>query len=406
MVAARINARNPEINKNNLIEIDKKFQLLSSAAIYGANASGKSNIMHAFSFMRYFVLSSSKESQVEDPIAITPFRLSTETEENPSLFEIIFIIDSIQYRYGFEATQKEIVSEWLYYIPKTKEANLFIRDYQNIISKPKFKEGKGVKDKTRPNALFLSVAAQFNGEISGKILNWFSQVGMVSGLDDTAYRDFTVTEFSQGTLNDGIIQLISSLDLGIESILSEDIEKAQVTLPSDMPDELKSLVMNSMGDKLTTIKTIHKKWGKDNSPISTEHFDLEDESEGTQKLFFLAGPILHTLQNGRVLIIDEMEARLHPLITLTIIKLFNSLKTNPKRAQLVFTTHDTNLLSNKIFRRDQIWFVEKDNRGCSHLYSLAELKVRNDASFEKDYIDGRYGAIPFIGNIRHSVIGE
>jgi AAA15 family ATPase/GTPase len=139
-------------------------------------------------------------------------------------------------------------------------------------------------------------------------------------------------------------------------------------------------------------------------------FDMDqNESHGTQKAFYLAGPIIDVLTNGKVLIVDEMEARLHPLITRELIRLFNSIELNPKRAQLIFTTHDTNLLSNKIFRRDQIWFVEKDSFSASHLYSLAELKihdskVRNDASFEDDYLQGRYGAIPFLGGIKTIVL--
>jgi hypothetical protein len=131
----------------------------------------------------------------------------------------------------------------------------------------------------------------------------------------------------------------------------------------------------------------------------------EHESEGTQKLFAMAGPLVDTLENGRILVIDELDARLHPLITREIISLFNSNQTNPHNAQLIFMTHDTNILSHKFFRRDQIWFAEKDKFGATHLYSLAEYKIRNDASFENDYIQGRYGAVPFIGDLSH-LIGE
>jgi AAA15 family ATPase/GTPase len=155
------------------------------------------------------------------------------------------------------------------------------------------------------------------------------------------------------------------------------------------------------------IRTAHKIFNQAGEPISSVNFSLQqDESDGTEKLFYLTGPLVDVLAKGSVLVIDEMEARLHPMITRALIGLFNSKETNPQNAQVIFTTHDTNLLSNKAFRRDQIWFTEKDRYGCSHLYSLAELKVRNDASYEDDYLDGRYGAIPFLGNVRHVMIEE
>jgi AAA15 family ATPase/GTPase len=155
---------------------------------------------------------------------------------------------------------------------------------------------------------------------------------------------------------------------------------------------------------LASVQTMHRKFDEKGNSVSTELFDLdEQESEGTQKVFALAGPLVDTLKDGKVLIIDEFDARIHPLISRAIVELFNSNETNPNNAQLIFMTHDTNLLSNKLFRRDQIWFTEKNRYGATDLYSLAEYKVRNDASFESDYIKGRYGAIPYIGNLNHLI---
>jgi AAA15 family ATPase/GTPase len=156
------------------------------------------------------------------------------------------------------------------------------------------------------------------------------------------------------------------------------------------------------------VTTLHKKYDSDNKFKSITLLDIDThESEGTKKLFALAGPILKILKEGKTLIIDELDARLHPLLTEAIIRLFNSNETNPNNAQLVFTTHDTNLLTNKLFRRDQIWFTEKNKVGATDLYSLAEFKgVRSDASYEKDYIAGKYGAIPFIGGLQRLVEGD
>lgn len=402
MVAAKIKSRDARMDENNTFEAGKNLRLLSSAPIYGANASGKSNLVKAMAFMCYLVTKSSRDSQAGDMIPVEPFRLNASTEKEPAFFETTFIMDGILYRYGFEVTPEKIVTEWLFFVPSTKEAMLFVRDEYGIKLSSKFKEGRGLEDKTRTNALFLSVVAQFNGAIARSVLGWFQQIGFISGLDDVGYKDFTISMFADGKYRAEIIHLIKKFDLGIDSVVHETIEKSKVSLPSDMPDEIKNLVKK---DKLVAIKTIHEKWDTER-PIEQVAFYLGEESEGTQKLFFLAGPILDTLSQGRVLFVDEMETRLHPLITRSIIALFHSSQTNPNHAQIVFTTHDTNLLSKDYFRRDQIWFIEKDRQGGSHLYSLAELKVRNDASFESDYIEGRYGAIPFIGNIHQVFTSE
>lgn len=405
MVAGKIKSRNPEVDINNTFTPQENLTLLTSAPVYGANASGKSNLIRAFAFMKEFILSSSKESQAGDPIPVDPFRLSAITETKPSFFEVVFLLNGIQYRYGFEASKEHVATEWLFSVPSTKEANLFVRDEDGIKVTQKFKEGKGLEEKTRSNALFLSVASQFNGSISQEIISWFKRIGIVSGLDDTAYRNFTVSRFADGKLRAEITDLVRELDLGINDIYHENVDKSKIVMPGDMPEEIKNLIMKNMDGGITAIRTIHKKWDSEKKS-DTATFDMGDESEGTQKIFFLAGPVLDTLSNGKILLVDEMEARLHPLMTRAIVGLFNSLKTNPNHAQIIFTTHDTNLLSNKVFRRDQIWFIEKDRQGCSHLYSLSDLKVRNDASFESDYIEGRYGSIPYIGDIRHVLVGE
>jgi AAA15 family ATPase/GTPase len=412
MVAANTNARDPIVNKNNTIIVNDKLTLLTSTAIYGANASGKSNVVQALAFMRKFVLSSAKESQTGERIAVEPFRLSTETENEPSFFEIVFLINDIQYRYGFEVNLNQVISEWLFSVPSTKEATLFVREENTIKPSSKFlKEGKGLEEKTRSNALFLSVVAQFNGEISQSILKWFRRMGIVSGLDDMSYRAFTIQQVVEGKYKNEIIQLIKKLDIDINEIEGLKVDKTQVTLPANMPEELRALLLKNMQDEdWLTVQTKHPKLNAQGQLVGLVSFDMDqNESHGTQKAFYLAGPIIDVLTNGKVLIVDEMEARLHPLITRELIRLFNSIELNPKRAQLIFTTHDTNLLSNKIFRRDQIWFVEKDSFSASHLYSLAELKihdskVRNDASFEDDYLQGRYGAIPFLGGIKTIVL--
>ncbi len=405
MMAAKLKSKNKEIDENNLFPITDSIRLLKSAAIYGANASGKSNLIRAFPFMCRFVLGSSKDSQATDPIGVESFRLNTETENQPSYFEIVFFLDGKRYRYGFEADTQRIHSEWLYYVPQKREAKLFLREGNEFSLSSAFKEGKRIEDKTRENALFLSVVAQFNGAISQSILRWFQRLGIISGLSDMGYRNFTIKSVEDETLKDGIILFVKRMDLGISDIKVLKTSLSEANLPKEVQQRLKDLALeHGEGEPtLVTVTTSHKKYSNDgNTLVSAVSFDLDDnESEGTKKLFYLSGPLLDTLQSGKVLIIDELDTRFHPLITSAIIQLFNSKTTNPNNAQLIFATHDTNLLSNRFFRRDQIWFTEKDKYGATDLYSLAEYKIPDDAPFEKDYIAGRYGAIPFIGGLHY-----
>jgi AAA15 family ATPase/GTPase len=404
MVASSITEEEKELNENNVFPINDKLSLLKSAAIYGANASGKSNLVAAINFMKWFVLNSSKETQVSDAIDIEAFRLSTETEKEPSFFEIFFLLEDKTFRYGFEVNAREVVSEWLSQADDSEEKMLFERDFDNYILDD-FPEGQGISDKTRSNALFLSVVAQFNGKISGKILLWFSKtLQLISGLEDTQYRKETLESFENSGHKQNIIEFIKKLDLGIL-----DIVRVKTSVFSISDNTAKYEGSYSSLDPIyvkTKVQTFHPKYDADGKQTSMELFDMEKhESEGTNKLFALAGILLDTLRTGKILLIDELDARLHPLITRELICLFNSNETNPHNAQLIFTTHDTNLLSSKTFRKDQIWFTEKDNKGATDLYSLVEYKVGKNASFERDYIMGKYGAIPFIGNFKE-LIGE
>ena len=430
MLASSLKAKHPELNKKNLFAAHGGVNLLTSAAIYGANASGKSNLIAAMSFMRHFVIHSAnvKEEGDAEGIEVEPFRLSTETDTEPSFFEVVFIAKEQRYRYGFEVTAERVEAEWLYVAPKARESKLFEREGDKITLGEKFKsEGRDLAERTRPIALFLSVCAQFKGKIAEEVLDWFRSLGITTGLmdRDNSMRTFTERMFRDKDSAKAIDTLLTQLDLGIEAI---QVEKMIIPtpnlqpLPDDAPEELRRLhnearkleaalesVQEALGEiadfssgEREVVRTVHRKVGDGDQSNMEELFDLDEhESEGTKKLFSLSGPLVDTLKRGDVLIIDELDARLHPLLTKEIVSLFNDPVRNSKHAQLVFATQDTNLLDNHVLRRDQIWFVEKDRQGASYLYSLAEFKVRNDATYEKDYILGRYGAIPFLGGMRH-----
>jgi AAA15 family ATPase/GTPase len=394
MVAAKLNARDKQVDENNTFRVNEDLTLLTNLAVYGANASGKSNLVAAIIFMRQFVLNSVREGE---RIPVVRYRLSTESESQPAFFEVVFQMEEKVYRYGFEVTPEKIISEWLFQQGTRKEIRLFTRDEEGIHIARAFGKAKDLVERTRANALFLSVSAQWNNEVASIVSGWFRRMRSVSGFSDKGYKGFTKEKFLDSDFRKSILEFIKALDLSIDDITSQKIEPEYKFIP-DVPSELKDVIPS---DFFYKAKTVHKKYDSEGNAVDAEVFDLEsEESHGTQKLFYISAPIIDTLARGWVLFIDELEAYLHPMLTCEIIRMFQSPEVNPKHAQLVFTTHDTNLLSHKRFRRDQIWFAEKDRLGGSHLYSLAELKVRNDASFESDYIQGKYGAIPYIGGIK------
>jgi len=361
----------------------RKYNLLQSVVLYGANASGKSNLLKAMNMMASLVLNRNKVSSSVDPLEHQPFLLNSETETASTSFEMIFIVDEIIYRYGFEYDSKSVYAEWLFADEKGTEAKLFYRDIDEkfYVNPNKFKEGKGLENRTLENHLFLWKCDSENGKISKKIIKWFFQLTMIDGLDT---KDFD----SQKKLNNqffkkNILELVKVADLGILNIdTKEDIFKNMFTNRS-----------------FKTI-TIHRKFDKDNNLIGDVEFSLKkNESLGTQKFFAISTPILDTLENGKILIIDELDASLHPLLTMHLIKMFHNKELNKKNAQLIFATHDTNLLQDDLLGRDQVWFAEKDTYGATDIYSLLEYKekTRKDSNKEKLYLQGRYGAIPYIG---------
>jgi hypothetical protein len=317
---------------------------------------------------------------------------------------MVFVVDNTRYRYGFEVTPERVEREWLFSVPSTREAKLFERKGDEISLSERFREGREIEARTRSNALFLSVVAQFNGPIAQRVTQWFRRMGIASGLQDRGMRLYTMRRFIDGAHRDDIRELIRRLDLGIEDIVVEKTSApAHLDLPAGMPEALRTALtaLRDLPDgEFYAARTIHARAGNGETPTAQEVFDLDDhESEGTKKLFSMAGPLVEALKEGQLLVIDELDARLHPLMTREIISLFNSQQTNSQHAQLIFTTQDTNLLDNRLLRRDQIWFTEKDRQGATQLYSLAEFKVRNDEAFERNYVQGRYGAVPFLGDL-------
>lgn len=372
----------------------RNIDLLKSAVIYGANASGKSNLIKAIGFMKDFIHNSFIGQDYDRIIDTEAFKLNTESENNPSYFEIIFIQDNIKYRYGFEVDNKKVYSEWLFHTKKIKEARLFMREKDQIVTGREFSEGGIFKNKVREDSLFLSMLLKLGGKSLNQLRKWFSKFHVIRSLDD--YLEIIARDLKnkhKDISRDKVLRLLQVADLSIDDYR---VEQAAITGTEPSNKKIHDIVNSYQ------VRTRHKKYNNVGEYVSDVEFDMDySESSGTKKIFLFSEPLIKALDNGEIFIIDELDTHLHPLITENIVKLFNSF-TNNKNGQLLFATHDIHLLSPEVFRRDQIWFTEKDHYGATDLISLVEYKgVRSSHSYRKHYIFGRYGAIPFTGNFHY-----
>ena len=387
-------------NEKNVF-VARNQRLLRSAVIYGANASGKSNVLRALAFMRSLVLNEPKIVQSTDVLPHEPFRLSTETARASSTFEVVFIADETKYRYGFEADATMVYAEWLYEDSQGREARLFQRDTEEAVlsvNRSRFPEGRGLK--VLDNSLFLWRCDQNGGEKSQRVLRWFRNINLLSGMNTSGYLRYTVEQMEHLEFRDRIMNLVRVADLGIEEIA---VEKKQVT-----EDEIGRMNLpESVRDRIT-LRTSHSVYDALNNKVGTVKFELGvDESEGTKKYFSLSAPIMDTIRRGRILLIDELDASLHPMLVANLVALFNHPEVNTGNAQLIFVTHDTNLLNQSLFHKSQIWFTEKDEQGGTHLTSLVEFKgIRKEDNIEKHYIQGKYGAIPYLGDFSGAILNQ
>lgn len=383
-----------------------KYNLLPLAVFYGANSGGKSNLIHAIYTMCSMVRRSVKLNE-GDTLPYDPFALDEDSESKPTEFEIQFIKDEVLYRYGFEYDKTDIISEWLYEKRfGEREYELFLRSRDVIdVSAKRFPEGEGKEFLTNSNRLFLSLVAQLKGEKSNLIMGWFADCNVVSGIDSEVYEAFTLQMFLENLKEAHQAQeFFKTLQLGFTSFSVKETD-----IPKDILENApKSIRLqlekeNSIGSMFEPITT-HNIYDESGHVVGERNFKKNlMESEGTNKVIEISGPIFDTLNEGKILIVDELDAKLHPLLTRNIVLLFMDPDKNKHGAQLIFATHDTNLLDLSLIRRDQIWFAEKDNVESTDIYSLVEFKdengnkVRNDRDIKSDYIRGRYGAIPFIG---------
>ena len=381
-------------------------RVVNALALYGANSSGKSNLLTAIHTMRFMVLDSVRLHE-GDALDYTPFLLTTRALRPTHCQAIYYEPESRgTYTYGFEYTEQSIEKEWLIAKwPGRSEKKLFSRIGREVeIDDRSYPEGIKAKELSlNNNRLFLSLAGQAGGEISNSVINWFKEkLRVISGIEGSYAYSTRKRVFTNPEVKERVQAFLCKMDLGFNTIEAHKVDFETLGYPPGMPKEL---IAQLKKDPLIQVSSIHKVYNESGEITSTQSFDLDaQESAGTNKIFSLSAPLLDALSGGMTLLVDELDSQMHPLISWRLVEMFNSATENPRSAQLVFTTHDTNLLSSKLFRRDQIWFTEKDSVENTTLYSMLDapefkekgLVPRNDTNYQKNYIQGKFGAIPFL----------
>lgn len=370
--------------------------LLRSAAVYGANASGKSNLIKALQYMRGVVAESATAIQPGQTFAVQPFRLDAQSANEPTSFEVTILLEGIRYQYGFSITSQRITSEHLLVYKAFKPQRWFERRFDAQIGKDVYEFGPGLKGKkntwegaTRPNSLFLSMAVQLNSEDLRPVFDWFVNRLVIFNEQSQLSPQMTIQRLRHSEGRKQICDFLAAADISIA-----DIEVVTRKVPGQ------SVHFDLLAGKTEVRAEEVEEYQLRFSHVTEQGkaiFDLMDESNGTRNLLFLSGPVLDILEKGLVLVIDELDTSLHTLLVRELVRLFHRPEVNIGSAQLIFTTHDTSLLdAQDLFRRDQIWFVEKDQYQASALVSLSDFSPRKSEALERGYLMGRYGGIPFL----------
>ena len=407
--AAKIKSKYKSTDINNVFEAGDKYSLLKSKIIYGANASGKSNLIRGMAAMLNIIRDSFKDDSIIQK-TVEPFRLSKSTLQEPTFFQISFILENVPYRYGMQLKDGKICDEWLFGTPGKKEVYFFIREGLSVkVNENQFKEALKILPENEDatpiygeSALFLTVAAASKRPLAEKIVRKLTkQTSILFNITQSYVTQDLLKSLKNDQFKILLIKFLRSIGIEINNIERKEIDLKQ------LPKEVQEL-LNFTKEEPAVVEITRKMTSVDGEEDSFATFDLGvDEAEGTKKMIALSPYIFSSLLLGQTIIIDEFDAKLHPRLSRKIIELFNSNETNPKNAQLIVISHDTNLMDAQLFRRDQIGFVEQDEFGASQLYSLVEYKgIRNNASFEKDYLKGKYGAVPFLNAVDNLFVSD
>lgn len=373
----------------NTVQIDKNNELLKVASIYGANASGKTGIIDAFNFMRFFVINSFKNQNEGKGIPVKRFAFDKSSRNSKSEFEAFFILDGKEYQYGFTIDNKRVYEEYLYIRNnkfKEKYDTLFERSDNKITCGNAFKEAEKLVDLLGEATLFLSLTSNTKIKDANIILEWFLKTNVVDFgntiIEGLVSRMLPIKDMKDGAYIKRLEKFMKAIDTGIDGIRIEEIKD----------------IVNESEEPSYKVYSKHKMIDES----GFVEIPLAEESSGTQKMFSLYRFLMDAIKGGNTVFIDELDAKIHPLLLRYIINMFHNPEINKNNSQLIYSTHDIYTLTKDTFRRDQIWFTDKDKHGVSTLYSLVEYKlddnkkVRNDATYNKEYLLGRYGAIPLL----------
>lgn len=383
----------------------QSLHALPVALVYGANASGKTNFVHALMFMRSAILFSHSKGNPTGGVPRNPFFLDDESKEKPTHLEAEFVVGGCRYIFGFTCDNSSFLTEWLYAFPEGKRRKLYERDGKSVdFGSTMLGAKKTLVDFMRSNSLFISTATQNDHEELSQIVNFFRDF-QYSGSIAVSATAISNT-FKEGQIDPRTITFLESSGTGIVGL--EQTEKELSEPAVSLRSELYALARKHLGDEVpedepqgkdVEIKLVHRGLNGEYS------LPLRYESAGTRRLLVMMSKVLRTLDNGNLLIVDELDASLHTLVNEQILELFTNPEYNPKGAQLIATVHDTNILTSDLLRRDQIWLCEKDEVGASNMFPLSDFKLRPTDQFEKGYLEGRFGAVPLAGNLKALVRG-
>ena len=372
---------------DNYIMLNEK-KVLKTAAIYGGNASGKSNLFKILMTVVY-MLKNSNNIDINGKLPLIPFKFDDDYLDKPSEFEIKFVINDIRYVYGFVADVNKIYDEYLYFYPNGRETKIFDRTNVNDYSFPQTDEKtlNEIETKNASNKFFLATATNWNFEKTKPVYEFLTNnIVTCVNLEELKAMSFNAYMENKDSLKTFAIDFLKKTDFNIE-----DYKISKIDIPKELLTAIPELL--TMNERPKAYQVLFKHKGSKN------FLSLEEESLGTQIVFAFIPFIADTLKNKKVLVIDELDKSLHPYLVQYIVEIFNNSEFNKNGSQLIFNTHDTNLLDLNILRRDQIWFTEKNKEnGVSDLYPLSDFSVRKQENVEKGYMLGKYGAVPFIKN--------
>lgn len=386
--------------------------VLPVAGLFGPNASGKSNVLRVMDDMRHLVVTSFRRGSPTGGLPQQPFRLDPESLHRPSRFEVDLVLDGIRHQYGFTIDRERVVDEWAVSFPKGRPVVLFSREGSDVTLGSRGRtRGRAVLDLLRPNALFLSTAAAAGHPLFLPLYEWFERNMLIAEARSRDSRQaLTAKMLDDPEDRQKVLAFLREADLGISGIqkreldpkFRERLERAARIL-FDVEDELPD---EAGFEEVFDASVLHR--GRDGDV----EFHISDESLGTLVWFGIVGPVIRVLADGSVFLADELDASLHPVLVAHLVSLFQSPETNPRRAQLIFNSHDTTLLGDsavdrldagparRLLGRDQIWFTEKSNDGVTRLYPLSDIGPRKDEAIERRYLAGRYGATPIVSRSR------